>query len=257
MERLKQRVVIVTGAGQGMGLSIGHACAREGAKVVVVDINDQTIAGAVEEIRNQDGAEAMGIKVDITERSEVEKGAQQVLDAWGRIDCLVNCAGGSLNTPYKLEEVEEKQWDLVVDVNMKGTFLCCQAVIPTMVRQGTGSIVNISALAGHWRASLAGVQYSAAKAGVEGITRQLAYDFGPTGVRINAVAPTVAMTSARMQALWDARGEEEKQKVYSQIPLRRLSRVEEITAAIVFLLSDEASYITGITLDVCGGRYLR
>ncbi|MBE0558157.1 MAG: SDR family oxidoreductase, partial [Proteobacteria bacterium] len=189
MERLKERVAIVTGAGQGMGLSIGHACAREGAKIVVVDINDQTIGSAVEEIKKENGAEVMGVKVDITKRSEVEKGIQKVLDAWGRIDCLVNCAGGSLNTPYKLEEVEEKHWDLVVSVNMKGTFLCCQQVIPTMVKQGKGAIVNISALAGHCRASLAGVQYSAAKAGVEGITRQLAYDFGPMGVRINAVAP--------------------------------------------------------------------
>jgi NAD(P)-dependent dehydrogenase (short-subunit alcohol dehydrogenase family) len=257
MERLKQRVAIVTGSGQGMGLAIAHACAREGAKIVVVDINDQTIVTAVEELKKQEGADVIGVKIDITKRSEVEKGIKQVLDAWGRIDCLVNNAGGALNTPYKLEEVEEKHWDLVVNVNMKGTFLCCQQVIPTMVKQGKGAIVNISALAGHWRASLAGVQYSAAKAGVEGVTRQLAYDFGPLGVRINAVAPTVSMTSERMQGLWDARSEEEKQKVYSQIPLRRLSKVEEITAAVVFLLSDEASYITGITLDVSGGRYLR
>jgi len=257
MERLKGQVTIVTGSGQGMGLAIGHACAGEGAKIVVVDINDQTIGSAVEEIRKKNGADVMGIKIDITKPSDVETGMRKVLEAWGRIDCLVNCAGGALNTPYKLEEIEEKHWDLVVDVNMKGTFLCCQYAIPAMVKQGKGAIVNISALAGHWRASLAGVQYSAAKAGVEGITRQLAYDFGPLGVRINAVAPTVSMTSERMQGLWDARSEEEKQKVYSQIPLRRLSKVEEITAAIVFLLSDEASYITGITLDVCGGRYLR
>jgi 3-oxoacyl-[acyl-carrier protein] reductase len=126
-----------------------------------------------------------------------------------------------------------------------------------MVKQKKGAIVNISALAGHWRASLAGVQYTAAKAGVEGLTRQLAYDFGPSGIRINAVAPTVSMTSQRMQDLWDARGKEEQEKVYSQIPLRRLSTTDEITAAVVFLASDEASYITGITLDVCGGRYLR
>ena len=189
MERLKGRVAIVTGAGQGMGLAIAHACAQEGAKVVVADINDQTIGSAVEEIRKKNGAEVMGLKVDITKRSEVEKGVQQILGAWGRIDCLVNCAGGALNTPYKLEEIEEKHWDLVVNVNMKGTFLCCQQVIPTMVKQGKGAIVNISALAGHWRASLAGVQYSAAKAGVEGITRQLAYDFGPLGVRINCGRP--------------------------------------------------------------------
>jgi NAD(P)-dependent dehydrogenase (short-subunit alcohol dehydrogenase family) len=257
MERLKERVAIVTGSGQGMGLAIAHACAREGAKIVVADINDQTIATAVEEIKKQEGAHVIGVKIDITKRSEVEKGVKQVLDAWGRVDCLVNNAGGALNTPYKLDEIEEKHWDLVVNVNMKGTFLCCQQVIPTMVKQEKGAIVNISALAGHWRASLAGVQYSAAKAGVEGITRQLAYDFGPLGIRINAVAPTVSMTSERMQGLWDARSEDEKQKVYSQIPLRRLSKTGEITAAVVFLLSDEASYITGITLDVSGGRYLR
>jgi 3-oxoacyl-[acyl-carrier protein] reductase len=257
MERLKERVAIVTGSGQGMGLAIAHACAREGAKIVVADINDQTIATAVAEIKKQEGGDVIGVRIDITKRSEVEKGIKQVLDAWGRIDLLVNNAGGALNTPYKLDEIEEKHWDLVVDVNLKGTFLCCQQVIPAMVKQGKGAIVNISALAGHWRASLAGVQYTAAKAGVEGVTRQLAYDFGPMGIRINAVAPTVSMTSDRMQGLWDARSEEEKQKVYSQIPLRRLSKTQEITAAVVFLASDEASYITGITLDVCGGRYLR
>jgi NAD(P)-dependent dehydrogenase (short-subunit alcohol dehydrogenase family) len=257
MERLKDRVAVVTGAGQGMGLAIAHACAQEGAKIAVIDINDQTIAAAVEEIHAQDGVEAIGVKIDVTNRASVEQGVQQILAAWGRIDALVNCAGGSLNTPYKLEEIQEKHWDLVVDVNLKGSFFCCQQIIPIMVRQGGGSIVNISALAGHWRASLAGVQYTAAKAGVEGLMRQLAYDFGPSNVRVNAVAPTVAMTSQRMQDLWDARGQEEQEKVYAQIPLRRLSKTSEITSVVVFLLSDEASYVTGITLDVCGGRYLR
>lgn len=257
MERLKNRVAIVTGAGQGMGLAIAHACAREGAKIAVVDINDQTIATAVEEIRLKEQTEAIGVKIDITQRSQVEAGVKRILDAWGYIDLLVNCAGGSLNTPYKLDEIEERHWDLVINVNLKGAFLCCQQVIPQMVKQKRGAIVNISALAGHWRASLAGVQYTAAKAGIEGLTRQLAYDFGPNGIRINAVAPTVSMTSQRMQDLWDARGKEEQERVYAQIPLRRLSTTEEITAAVVFLASDEASYITGITLDVCGGRYLR
>ena len=257
MERLKDRVAVVTGAGQGMGLAIAHACAKEGAKIAVLDINDQTIASAVEEIKAQDGVEAIGVQMDVTKRASVEAGVAKIVAAWGRIDALVNCAGGSLNTPYKLEEIEEKHWDLVVDVNLKGSFLCCQQIIPIMVRQGQGAIVNISALAGHWRASLAGVQYTAAKAGVEGLMRQLAYDFGPSNIRVNAVAPTVAMTSQRMQDLWDARGREEQEKVYAQIPLRRLSKTSEITAAVLFLLSDEASYITGVTLDVCGGRYLR
>jgi NAD(P)-dependent dehydrogenase (short-subunit alcohol dehydrogenase family) len=195
--------------------------------------------------------------MDVTNKSQIEKGVQQVLDDWGHIDLLVNNAGGALNTPHKLAEIEEKHWDLVVNVNLKGAFLCCQQVIPAMVKRGKGAIVNISALAGHWRASLAGVQYTAAKAGIEGVTRQLAYDFGPMGIRINAVAPTVTMTGDRIKGLWDEKGQEEKERIFAQIPLRRLSTMQEIAAAVVFLASDEASYITGITLDVCGGRYLR
>ena len=144
-----------------------------------------------------------------------------------------------------------------MDVNLKGTFLCCQAVIPEMAGQGKGVIVDMSALAGHWRASLAGVQYVAAKAGVEGLTRQLAYDWGKSGIRVNAVAPTVTMTGDRIQGLWEAKSEEEKKKVLSAIPLGRLGTMEEVASAVVFLASDGSSFITGITLDVNGGRYLR
>ena len=195
--------------------------------------------------------------MDVTKKSEIERGVKHVLDLWGHIDLLVNNAGGALNTPYKLAEIEERHWDLVVNVNLKGAFLCCQQVIPAMVKQGKGAVVNMSALAGHWRASLAGVQYTAAKAGIEGLTRQLAYDFGPSGIRVNAVAPTVTMTGERIKGLWDEKGQEEKERIFSQIPLRRLSTMEEIGAGVVFLASDESSYITGITLDICGGRYLR
>jgi NAD(P)-dependent dehydrogenase (short-subunit alcohol dehydrogenase family) len=173
------------------------------------------------------------------------------------VDILINNAGGALNTPYILQEIEEEDWNLVVDVNLKGAFLCCQAVIPEMVKQGGGAIVNISALAGHWRASLAGVQYVAAKAGVEGLTRQLAYDWGRFGIRVNAVAPTVTLTGDRVKSLWEAKSEGEKQKVLSNIPLGRLGTPEEVASVVVFLASHESSYITGITIDVNGGRYLR
>ena len=145
----------------------------------------------------------------------------------------------------------------MLNVNLKGTFLCCQAAIPVMAERGKGAIVNISALAAHYRATMAGVQYTAAKAGVEGLTRQLAYDFGPQGIRVNAVAPTVTMTGERTQGLWEAKSASEREKVVANIPLRRLSEPGEVAAAVVFLASDEASYITGITLDVVGGRYLR
>jgi len=257
MERLKDRVALITGSGQGMGLAIAHACAREGAKVVIIDINDETIRAAVDDLGRKEGTEALGIRMDVTQKTEVERGFREVLDRLGRMDLLVNNAGGALNTPHRLAEIEERHWDLVVNVNLKGAFLCCQQAIPAMVKQGKGAVVNMSALAGHWRASLAGVQYTAAKAGIEGLTRQLAYDFGPSGVRVNAVAPTVTMTGDRIKGLWDDKGQQEKERIFNQIPLRRLGTMEEVGAAVVFLGSDESSYITGITLDICGGRYLR
>ena len=255
-KRLLDRNAMVTGAGRGMGLAIARALYQEGARVVLIDIDQKGVTEAAQQL---DGKyeRVMARKVDVTNKIEVIRLVKEMKNLWGSVDILVNNAGGALNTPYVLEEIEEKDWNLVVDVNLKGTFLCCQVVIPEMVRQGRGSIVNISALAGHWRASLAGVQYTAAKAGVEGLTRQLAYDWGKLGIRVNAVAPTVTLTGERVQGLWEAKGEEEKRKVISAIPLGRLGTPEEVASVVVFLASDESSYITGITIDVSGGRYLR
>ena len=256
MKRLDGRVGLVTGSAQGMGLAIATALAEEGAKIVIADIQEETIAKSVADLKEK-GFEALGVTLDVTKRESVAGGIKKVVDEWGRLDILVNNAGGALHTPHVLGEIEEKHWDLVVNVNLKGSFFTCQEAIPVMAKQGKGAIVNISALAAHYRASLAGVQYTAAKAGVEGLTRQLAYDWGPEGIRVNAVAPTVTMTGDRVRGLWEGKGEDEQAKILSNIPLRRLSEPSEIAAAVVFLASDEASYITGVTLDVVGGRYLR
>ena len=255
-KRLLDRNALVTGAGRGMGLAIARALYQEGARVVLIDIDGKAVAEAAQKL-DAKRERVTGKKVDVTNKAAVFRLVKEVKNLWGGVDILVNNAGGALNTPYVLEEIEEKDWNLVVDVNLKGAFLYCQAVIPEMVKQGRGSIVNISALAGHWRASLAGVQYTAAKAGVEGLTRQLAYDWGKFGIRVNAVAPTVTLTGERVQGLWESKSEEEKKKVLSAIPLGRLGTPEEVASVVVFLASDESSYITGITIDVSGGRYLR
>lgn len=256
MERLKDRVAIVTGSAQGLGFTIAKALVQEGARVVISDINDEGVKRAVDSLRNYH-QNILGFVTDVRKKEDIVRMVDGVINEWERIDILVNNAGGALHTPHKLNEIEEKDWDLVVDVNLKGTFLCCQQVIPKMVEKKRGSIINISALAAHWRASLAGVQYTAAKAGVEGLTRQLAYDWGPYGVRVNAVAPTVTISGERVKSLWEQKSEDERQRILNQIPLRRLSKPEEIAYVVVFLASDESSYITGITIDVCGGRYLR
>lgn len=255
-QRLLNKNAIVTGAARGMGFAIAQALFREGARVAIIDIDGKGVEEAAQKLDKKNGR-VVGKRVNVTNKDEVNDLIKEVKTLWGSLDILVNNAGGALNTPYLLEEIQEKDWDLVVDVNLKGTFLCCQASIPEMVKQGGGVIVNISALAAHWRASLAGVQYTAAKAGVEGLTRQLAYDWGKAGIRVNAVAPTVTLTGDRVQSLWDAKSEEEKKKVLSTIPLGRLGTPEEVASVVVFLTSEESSYITGITIDVSGGRYLR
>jgi NAD(P)-dependent dehydrogenase (short-subunit alcohol dehydrogenase family) len=255
-KRLLDRTAIVTGAARGMGFAIASALFQEGARVAILDVDEEGVVAAANAL-DPTRSRVLGRKVDVTKKTDVAGFIKEMKDLWGKIDILVNNAGGALNTPYILEEIEDKDWNLVVDVNLKGAFLCCQAVIPEMAKQAKGAIVNISALAGHWRASLAGVQYTAAKAGVEGLTRQLAYDWGKAGIRVNAVAPTVTLTGDRIKGLWEAKTEAEKKKVVADIPLGRLGTMEEVASVVVFLASDESSYITGITIDVSGGRYLR
>jgi len=254
--RLENRVSIITGAARGMGYAIANALYDEGAKVAIVDIDGQAVKEAVASL-GPDSGRVLGRKVDVTSKEQIQDLTREIASVWGGIDILVNNAGGALFTPHVLGEVQEKDWNLVVDVNLKGAFLFCQAAIPVMEKQGRGAIVNISALAAHWRASLAGVQYTAAKAGVEGLTRQLAYDWGKAGIRVNAVAPTVTLTGDRVEALWESKSQEEKKKVLSAIPLGRMSTPEEVASVVVFLACDESSYVTGITIDVSGGRYLR
>jgi len=255
-ERVKDKVAIVTGAAQGMGLAIATALFNEGAKVAVVDIAEKTVKDAARQLDPKSNR-VMAEVVDETQKDQVCEFVSRLKSEWGSIDILINNAGGALHTPHRLEAIQEKDWDLVMDVNLKGAFFFCQAVIPEMVAHGGGAIVNISALAAHWRASLAGVQYVAAKAGLEGLTRQLAYDWGKQGIRVNAVAPTVTLTGDRVRGLWEQKTSQEQAKVLAAIPLGRLSTPQEIAAVVVFLASDDAGYITGITVDVSGGRYLR
>ena len=254
--RLENRIAIVTGAARGMGYAIAKALFQEGAKVAIVDIDEDAVKAAAQEL-DPEATSVIGRSVDVSNKSQVTEFVREVKSLCGQIDILVNNAGGALHTPHQLEDIEEKHWDLVVNVNLKGAFLFCQAVIPSMAERGKGSIINMSALAGHWRASLAGVQYTAAKAGLEGLNRQLAYDWGKAGIRVNAVAPTVTMTGDRIRSLWDGKSKSDQEKVLAAIPLGRLGTPEEVASVVVFLASDESGYVTGITVDIAGGRYLR
>ena len=254
--RLNDKVAIVTGSGKGLGRVIALSMAEEGARVVINDVDAESLHNTRQEMTRL-GRTVLSVQADVIHAEQVDRLVERTVDTFGRVDILVNNAGGALHTPHRIEEVREEHWDKVVDVNLKAAFLCSQAVIARMREQGTGGkIVNISALAGRSYATLAGVQYTSAKAGIGGLTRHLAREVGPDGINVNAVAPTVMLTGERVKGLWEARTEEERRRVIESIPLRRLADPREIATVVAFLASDDASYITGVTLDVNGGRFM-
>jgi len=254
VERLKDNVIWITGACGGLGKNFCKAFLNEGANICMTDIDEDLIADTLSEF---DAAEKMmGAVVDVCRSATIEAAVSKMVARFGTLDALVNVAGGSLYTPNKFEDIDEVAWDKVVDVNLKGTFLCSQAAAGQFRKQGRGGkIVNVSALAGRWLGSLAGCHYTAAKAGVIGLTRHLAYELGPEGIYVNAIAPTITFASQRTVDLWNNRPQAYRDRIISEIPLRRVSEPEEVAAGVIFLLSDEASYITGVTLDINGGRF--
>jgi NAD(P)-dependent dehydrogenase (short-subunit alcohol dehydrogenase family) len=243
--RLKDKVAIVTGAGRGIGLAIACALAREGARVAVCDIRAELLDKALTEIEAANG-QALGFQMDVTNREQIQQVADGVLSRWGTIDILVNNAGIYEVLPF--EEISEGQWDRLLAVNLKGAFLFCQVVVPSMKRQGAGRIVNIASSAGKTGAMLAGAHYSVSKAGLICLAKQLARELGPDGITVNAVAPG-RIDTPMIHAVSD----EENQAFAEKTPLGRLGTAEDVANAVVFLASDEASFITGEIMDVNGG----
>jgi len=188
----------------------------------------------------------LALSVDVTRKEQIQEAVGQVLARWGRIDILVNNAG--IYEVLPIEAISEEQWDRVLAVNLKGAFLCCQAVIPTMKRQGSGSIVSMASSAGKSGGTLSGAHYAVSKAGVICLTKQLARELGPHGITANAVAPGRIDTPMIHLA-----SDEENEAFRLRTPLGRLGTPEDVAGAVVFLVSDEASFITGEIVDVNGG----
>ena len=254
--RLKDRVAIVTGSSKGIGRAIAEAFAREGAQLVVNGRDTQDLAAIQAEL-SQAGTKALAKRADVRIAAEVKSMITEALELFGKIDILVNNAGGSLYTPTAIEEITEEHWDLVVDANLKGTFLCSTAVLEHMKSRKYGRIVNISSQAGRSTSEFSGPHYAAAKAGILGFTRQLARQVGVHGITVNAVAPGFFMSTERVRNKWEGLPEARKKEILSAIPLEhRWGRMDELVGTVIFLASDDASYITGATIDVNGGRYM-
>jgi len=246
--KLKDRVAIVTGAARGIGKAIGRVFVREGAKLALIDVDKGILEAAEKEIRG-DGEEVIAIPCDITKNVEVKAMVNQVQKVFGRVDILVNNAG--IIRRGTIETVTEEDWDRVIAVNLKGTFNCCKAVVEFMKQQGYGKIVNISSIAGKMGDITSAPGYGPSKAGVDALTKTLARQLAPYSINVNAVSPHAIETE--MSAQWS---EERRREIISSIPLGRLGKPEDVAEAVLFLASDEASFITGEILDVNGGALM-
>ena len=237
------KVAVVTGGGQGMGRAVASRFVEGGAKVVVNDKNGDAAQRTVDTL----GSCAVAAPGDVTVKADVDAVVRQAMDAFGSIDILINNAGILFSTT--LEDMEEEEWDLVIDVNMKGTYLFTRAVLPVMKRAGWGRIVNFSSTAGKAVSTLGGPHYTAAKAGVLGLTRAAAKEFAPYGITVNAVCPGLVNTEMVQQNV----APERLDAYLASFPISRICDPSEVAELVAFLASDRAAYITGASLDINGG----
>ena len=244
--KLKDRIAIVTGAGRGIGEAVSLRFAGEGAKIACVDVNIEDAKDTAAQIKTK-GGDAIAVKCDVSKAAEVDAMAKEVLDAFGTIDILVNNAG--VIRDAQLKNMTEEMWDIVLDVNTKGPFLCCKAITPVMVEKQYGKIVNLASRAamGHFGQ----VNYSAAKAGVIALTRTLALEMARHNINVNCIAPGYIDTP-----LTQGLPEKVMERILAGTPLHRAGKPIDVANAALFLVSEDSQFITGQALFVCGGRSL-
>jgi NAD(P)-dependent dehydrogenase (short-subunit alcohol dehydrogenase family) len=243
----KGRVVVITGAGRGIARQVAMDFAREDARVVVVDLVPERAKRTVAEIEAAGGT-ALAVACDVRDEAAVQHMVEQTVRTFGAVDVLVNAAGG-YTMGRVTHELSAEDWDMVLDSNLKGTFLCCKHVIPHMLKAGGGRIINFSSNAGRTSSPALGVHYTAAKAGVLGLTRHLAKEYAPRQILVNTIAPGPALVERNFEIM----SEEAREQLRQEIPLGRYAEPSDLSAAVRFLASEGARHITGATLDVNGG----
>lgn len=252
--RFDGKIALITACASGIGRATANIMGREGATIVGVDNNrerlDQTVAGIAAA-----GGIAHGRLCNALDKNEVDPLVAAVAREFGRIDILVNAVGGSTIIPRPSATVEElslAEWKAILDFNLDGTFLFTHAVVPVMKRQKGGKIVNLSSIAGRGRSAASSASYAAAKGGIIAFTKKLSHELGPYGININAIAPSTTLTE-RIRPHWERRSQEDQARAIDNTPLRRVAEAVDQARVICFLASQDADFVTGVTIDVTGG----
>jgi 3-oxoacyl-[acyl-carrier protein] reductase len=251
--RFDGKVALITGASKGIGRATALRLAREGGAVVVNGRDAAAVDAVVRQIE-RDGGRALGVTADVTQADQVAAMVREACGALGGIDILVNNAGGGSMARW-LDDLDEAAWTQSLRLNLTGPFLVTKAIVPHMRERRQGRIVMVASIAGRSMSRLSGPEYSAAKGGMLAFMRHMAVELGPYGVTANAVAPGPTLVE-RVAKKWELRGAAEQEKILRNIPLGRPAQPEEVAAAILFLASEDASYITGACLDVNGGSFM-
>ncbi len=252
--RFANKVALITAAANGIGRATAAIMAREGATVIAVDNHQGRLDEAVPALR-EGGGKAEGRLVDALDAAQVDALVAEVARVHGRIDILVNAVGGStvIDKPTaSTEQLTFADWQKLIAFNLDGTFLCTHAVIPVMRRQRSGKIVNLASIAGRGLSVNSSSAYAAAKGGIIAFTRKLAYELGPEGINVNAIAPSITLTE-RIRPHWDKRSQASQAEEIERTPLRRVAEAADQARVICFLASADADFVTGITIDVTGG----